>query len=95
MKSLSIGGGLALVLAGPVYSHAIKGFAVSLPAGKNDAPDASNVSDASNTNDCNGHGTHVAGTVGGSTWGVAKGVSLVPVRVLSCSGSGNSQRCGG
>ncbi len=38
--------------------------------------------------DCNGHGTHVAGTVGGSTWGVAKGVTLVAVRVLDCSGSG-------
>lgn len=38
--------------------------------------------------DCNGHGTHVAGTVGGSTYGVAKGVRLVAVRVLDCSGSG-------
>lgn len=40
------------------------------------------------TEDCNGHGTHVAGTVGGSTYGVAKGVNLVPVRVLDCRGSG-------
>jgi aqualysin 1 len=39
--------------------------------------------------DCNGHGTHVAGTVGGSTYGVAKGVTLVAVRVLNCSGSGS------
>jgi subtilisin family serine protease len=38
--------------------------------------------------DCNGHGTHVAGTVGGSRYGVAKGVTLVAVRVLDCSGSG-------
>ena len=38
--------------------------------------------------DCNGHGTHVAGTVGGNTWGVAKGVTLVAVRVLDCSGNG-------
>ncbi len=38
--------------------------------------------------DCNGHGTHVAGTVGGSTYGVAKGVTLVAVRVLNCQGSG-------
>jgi subtilisin family serine protease len=41
---------------------------------------------AGGTDDCNGHGTHVAGTVGGTTWGVAKKVSLVPVRVLDCSG---------
>jgi subtilisin family serine protease len=39
--------------------------------------------------DCNGHGTHVAGTVGGARWGVAKGVTLVAVRVLNCSGSGS------
>jgi aqualysin 1 len=38
--------------------------------------------------DCNGHGTHVAGTIGGKTYGVAKKVTLVPVRVLGCSGSG-------
>ncbi len=40
--------------------------------------------------DCNGHGTHVAGTVGGAEYGVAKGVSLVAVRVLNCSGSGTT-----
>jgi len=40
--------------------------------------------------DCNGHGTHVAGTVGGTTWGVAKGVTLVAVRVLDCNGSGTT-----
>lgn len=40
--------------------------------------------------DCNGHGTHVAGTVGGSTWGVAKGATLVAVRVLDCGGSGTN-----
>ncbi|ADO75261.1 S8 family serine peptidase [Stigmatella aurantiaca] len=39
-------------------------------------------------NDCNGHGTHVAGTVGGATYGVAKGVNLHAVRVLDCGGSG-------
>lgn len=38
--------------------------------------------------DCNGHGTHVAGTIGGTTYGVAKDVSLYAVRVLDCSGSG-------
>jgi subtilisin family serine protease len=44
----------------------------------------------SNANDCNGHGTHVAGTVGGSTYGVAKAVTLIAVRVLNCSGSGTT-----
>ena len=46
------------------------------------------VGDGQNGNDCNGHGTHVAGTIGGSTYGVAKTVSIVAVRVLNCSGSG-------
>jgi subtilisin family serine protease len=40
--------------------------------------------------DCNGHGTHVAGTVGGKSYGVAKNVLLHAVRVLSCSGSGST-----
>ena len=40
--------------------------------------------------DCNGHGTHVAGTVGGTTYGVAKNVKLVAVRVLNCQGSGTT-----
>lgn len=48
------------------------------------------VDNDSNADDCNGHGTHVAGTVGGGTYGVAKGVSLKAVRVLNCSGSGTT-----
>jgi subtilisin family serine protease len=51
-------------------------------------PGYNTVADYNGTADCNGHGTHVAGTVGGTTWGVAKGVSLIPVRVLDCNGSG-------
>ncbi|MEE1927754.1 S8 family serine peptidase [Streptomyces sp. TRM 70351] len=43
-----------------------------------------------NGNDGNGHGTHVAGTVGGQTYGVAKKVDLVSVRVLNDSGSGSN-----
>jgi subtilisin family serine protease len=48
------------------------------------------IRDGRNTSDCNGHGTHVAGTVGGSTYGVAKAVRLFAVRVLNCSGSGTT-----
>jgi subtilisin family serine protease len=53
---------------------------------------ASNVFDAfgGNGQDCNGHGTHVSGTVGGSTFGVAKSSLLRGVRVLNCSGSGSN-----
>src|SRR6185369_14945196 len=46
--------------------------------------------DGNGTNDCNGHGTHVSGTVGGTTYGVAKNVTLVAVRVLDCNGSGTN-----
>ena len=46
------------------------------------------IGDGRNGIDCNGHGTHVSGTVGGNTWGIAKEVTLVAVRVLNCGGSG-------
>jgi subtilisin family serine protease len=46
--------------------------------------------DGGAADDCNGHGTHVSGTVGGSTYGVAKNVHLVAVRVLDCGGSGTT-----
>jgi serine protease len=42
-----------------------------------------------NNADCNGHGTHVAGTVGGTQWGIAKKVTLIAVKVLNCAGSGS------
>jgi subtilisin family serine protease len=48
------------------------------------------INDGRGSTDCNGHGTHVAGTVGGSTYGVAKSVSLIAVRVLDCAGSGTN-----
>jgi subtilisin family serine protease len=51
-------------------------FGVNYAGGKND--------------DCHGHGTHVAGTVGGTTYGVAKAVRLIAVKVLNCAGSGST-----
>ncbi len=47
------------------------------------------INDGRGSDDCNGHGTHVAGTIGGRTYGVAKDVRLYAVRVLGCSGSGS------
>jgi len=46
------------------------------------------IADGRGSGDCNGHGTHVAGTVAGATYGVAKSAAIVPVRVLDCTGSG-------
>jgi subtilisin family serine protease len=48
------------------------------------------INDGQNGQDCYGHGTHVAGVVGASTYGVAKQVSLVAVRVLNCTGGGGT-----
>ena len=50
----------------------------------------SSIRDGRGTDDCQGHGTHVAGTIGGAQYGVAKGAILVPVRVLDCRGSGST-----
>lgn len=44
--------------------------------------------DGRGASDCYGHGTHVSGTLGGTTYGVAKGVTIVPVKVLDCQGEG-------
>lgn len=65
-------------------------YAANTQFGGRVAAGATAINDGNGTNDCNGHGTHVAGTVGGSTYGVAKSVTLVPVRVLGCDGSGSN-----
>ena len=55
------------------------------------APGFSAIDDLVNTTeDCNGHGTHVSGTLAGTTFGVAKEATIVPVRVLDCQGSGTT-----
>jgi subtilisin family serine protease len=48
------------------------------------------IGDGQNGRDCNGHGTHVAGTVGGTKYGVAKRVQLRGIRILNCAGKGNT-----
>ena len=75
--------------AGSVYAYIIDTGIYASHA--NFGGRASNVYDAfgGNGNDCNGHGTHVAGTVGSATYGVAKAVRLRGVRVLDCNGSGS------
>ena len=53
-------------------------------------PGFSAINDGRGTSDCTGHGTHVAGILGGTLYGVAKEVNLIPVRVLNCQGTGSS-----
>ena len=52
-------------------------------------PGFTSINDGYGTDDCSWHGTHVAATVGGITTGVARAVTLYPVRVLDCNGSGS------
>lgn len=74
-------------------------FTGRVGTGRNFAPNSDGVlglglfggsTDAANTTDCNGHGTHVSGTAAGTTYGVAKKATLHPVRVLGCNGSGSN-----
>jgi subtilisin family serine protease len=55
--------------------------------GTSRASNSYNATGDGNSSDCNGHGTHVAGTVGGKTYGVAKAVMIRAVKVFTCSGS--------
>ncbi len=71
------GGGLGGVISGVVGGV--------LGSGQDEQP-----GELPDWDDCNGHGTHVAGTIGGRTYGVAKDVTLHAVRVLDCDGSGSS-----
>lgn len=54
-------------------------------------PGVSFVDDGLGTADCTGHGSHVAGIIGGAHFGAAKNVTLVPVRVINCAGDGSVQ----
>jgi subtilisin family serine protease len=50
------------------------------------------IGDGVGTEDCQGHGTHVAGTLGGTTYGVAKQVTIHPVRIITCTGEGTLEQ---
>ena len=65
-------------------------FGNRIAIGRNFAANANGAVTSSDTTDCNGHGTHVAGTVAGTTYGVAKAATVIPVRVLNCAGSGSN-----
>ena len=53
-------------------------------------PGYTSIADGMGTADCNGHGTHVAGTAASTTYGVAKLATVIPVRVLDCAGGGST-----
>ena len=64
-------------------------FAAHVDFGGRVASGFNALADSGGTADCNGHGTHVAGVIAGTNFGVAKAATLVPVRVLDCNGSGS------
>lgn len=65
-------------------------YATSAEFGSRVASGFTAINDGNGSNDCHGHGTHVAGSVAGSTYGFATQATIIPVRVLDCNGSGTS-----
>ena len=65
-------------------------YATSAEFGSRVTSGFTSVSDGKGSGDCHSHGTHVAGTVAGSTYGIAPQATIVPVRVLDCNGAGST-----
>lgn len=89
----SAGSGVLVYVVDSGISASNTGFDGHVVAGHNFASDQA----PTDTTDCGtgtstskGHGTHVAGTIGSQTFGVAKNVTLVPVRIFDCSGASNT-----
>ena len=77
----STGAGVTAFVIDTGISNTNKDFGTRLLSHENFTKDRKNY-------DCNGHGTHVAGTIGGTKYGIAKSVSLIGLKVLNCQGSG-------
>jgi subtilisin family serine protease len=80
--STNQGAGVKIYIMDTGISTSHSDFAGRLTAGY------SFYSDGNGSNDCNGHGTHVAGSAAGTIYGAAKQATVIPVRVMNCEGSG-------